>query len=229
MESGEIFRSDYIVANSDAVETYRNLLDNTQNFSMKNWINANRRAAVSFCCWASKKISAARASQHLFFRRLQSRIRRDFQRFASGERSDNLRLRDFENRRNTIAGKLRKSVCFDKRALHERANRLEKRSGKLPRFDCQKVGKFRLGRFGKSIEFEQIITPEDFEKKYRTNRGSIYGVSSNGIFSAFLRVPNRATRIKNLYFVGGATHPGGGMPLVLLSGKMAADLILRES
>ncbi len=79
-----------------------------------------------------------------------------------------------------------------------------------------------------SIEFEQIITPADFERKYRTNRGSIYGVSSNGIFSAFLRVPNKSKTIENLYFVGGATHPGGGMPLVLLSGKMASDLILRE-
>jgi diapolycopene oxygenase len=38
-------------------------------------------------------------------------------------------------------------------------------------------------------------------------------------------VPNKATEIENLYFVGGVTHPGGGMPLVLLSGKMAADLI----
>ncbi len=80
-----------------------------------------------------------------------------------------------------------------------------------------------------SIEYEQIITPEDFEKTYNANRGSIYGVSSNGIFSAFLRVPNRSRQIKNLYFVGGATHPGGGMPLVLLSGKMAAEMITKAA
>jgi phytoene desaturase len=80
----------------------------------------------------------------------------------------------------------------------------------------------------KSIEFEQIITPEDFEKKYRANKGSIYGVSSSGIFSAFMRIPNMAKDIENLYFVGGTTHPGGGMPLVLLSGKMACELILQK-
>jgi phytoene desaturase len=79
-----------------------------------------------------------------------------------------------------------------------------------------------------SIDFEQIITPEDFEKKYRANRGSIYGVSSNGMFSAFLRPPNQSKDVKNLFFAGGATHPGGGIPLVLLSGKMAADLISRH-
>jgi len=92
----------------------------------------------------------------------------------------------------------------------------------------KKLEKFGLKDLEKSIEFEQIITPADFENKYRTNRGSIYGVSSNGIFSAFLRVPNRARTIENLYFVGGATHPGGGMPLVLLSGKMASELILLQ-
>jgi len=79
-----------------------------------------------------------------------------------------------------------------------------------------------------SIEFEQIITPEDFEKKYATNKGSIYGVSSNGIFSAFLRPPNQSKDVKNLYFVGGATHPGGGIPLVLLSGRMASELIQND-
>ncbi|MEZ5428912.1 MAG: phytoene desaturase family protein [Pyrinomonadaceae bacterium] len=92
----------------------------------------------------------------------------------------------------------------------------------------EKLEPFGLEDLENSIRFEQIITPEDFEKKYRANRGSIYGVSSNGILSAFMRVPNRARDIAGLYFVGGTTHPGGGMPLVLLSGKMAADLILGE-
>lgn len=88
--------------------------------------------------------------------------------------------------------------------------------------------KFGLEGLEKSIDFEEIITPTEFETKYRANRGSIYGLSSNGIFSAFLRPPNKARKIENLYFVGGATHPGGGIPLVLLSGKLASDLIERE-
>ena len=87
---------------------------------------------------------------------------------------------------------------------------------------------FGLAGLSDSIVFERIITPLDFEKKYRANRGSIYGISSNGVFSAFLRVPNRSREIANLYFAGGATHPGGGIPLVLLSGKMAAEMIAQE-
>jgi phytoene desaturase len=79
-----------------------------------------------------------------------------------------------------------------------------------------------------AIEFEQTITPEDFRLKYGANRGSIYGVSSNGILSAFMRPPNKARDVEGLYFAGGAAHPGGGIPLVLLSAKLAADLIVRE-
>ena len=92
----------------------------------------------------------------------------------------------------------------------------------------KKLEKFGLENLNDSVEFEQIITPEDFERIFNANRGSIYGVASNGIFSAFRRIPNKSKDIENLYFVGGATHPGGGMPLVLLSGKMTSELILKS-
>ncbi len=75
------------------------------------------------------------------------------------------------------------------------------------------------------IVFEQTITPHDFEEKYHAWRGSIYGVSSNSRMAAFLRPPNRASGIPNLYFVGGSVHPGGGIPLVLLSARLVARLI----
>ena len=88
-----------------------------------------------------------------------------------------------------------------------------------------KLETFGLEGLRESIVYRDSITPEDFETRYRANRGSIYGISSNGILSAFMRVPNMAKDIGNLFFVGGTTHPGGGMPLVLLSGKMAAELI----
>ena len=75
------------------------------------------------------------------------------------------------------------------------------------------------------IVYEQIITPQDFEEKYNSWYGSIYGVSSNSKSTAFLRPPNRAPGLSNLYFVGGSVHPGGGIPLVLLSARLVARLI----
>lgn len=74
------------------------------------------------------------------------------------------------------------------------------------------------------IEVEQMITPADFARRYNAYRGSIYGTSSNGRRAAFLRPPNRSREMKNLFFVGGSTHPGGGIPLVLLSAKNVSQL-----
>ncbi len=78
------------------------------------------------------------------------------------------------------------------------------------------------------IEVEQIYTPEDFAELYASNRGGIYGVSSNSKTTAFKRLPNRSRLLKGLYFAGGSVHPGGGIPLVMLSGKMAATLIAED-
>ena len=75
------------------------------------------------------------------------------------------------------------------------------------------------------IEVEQIYTPEDFSELYASNQGSIYGVSSNSKTTAFKRLPNRSRIFSGLYFAGGSVHPGGGIPLVILSGKIAATLI----
>lgn len=75
---------------------------------------------------------------------------------------------------------------------------------------------------------EEMLTPEDFWQKYGANRGSIYGVSSNARLAPFTRPGNRSKEIRNLYFVGGSTHPGGGVPLVALSGKIVAELIAQD-
>lgn len=76
-----------------------------------------------------------------------------------------------------------------------------------------------------SIRTETVWTPEDFYRRFGSNRGSIYGLSSNSKFAAFRRPANRSRDVDGLYFAGGSVHPGGGIPLVLLSGKMVADLI----
>lgn len=77
------------------------------------------------------------------------------------------------------------------------------------------------------IVFKKSITPQDFYNRYRSNKGSIYGTSSNSKFSAFLRPRNKSRSIEGLYLVGGSTHPGGGIPLVTLSAFHANELIER--
>lgn len=77
------------------------------------------------------------------------------------------------------------------------------------------------------IQFSKTITPKDFYQKYRSNKGSIYGTSSNSKLSAFMRPKNKSRSVKGLYLVGGSTHPGGGIPLVTLSAFHAVELINR--
>ncbi|MET6991767.1 1-hydroxycarotenoid 3,4-desaturase CrtD [Sediminicola arcticus] len=75
------------------------------------------------------------------------------------------------------------------------------------------------------IMAEHILDPIGIERDTSSYRGSLYGAASNSKFAAFLRHPNFSNSIKNLYFCGGSVHPGGGIPLCLLSAKIVGDLV----
>jgi len=70
------------------------------------------------------------------------------------------------------------------------------------------------------IEWEETATPGTIERATLSSNGALYGASSNSMFSAFMRHPNFLPGLKNLYFVGGSVHPGGGIPLCLASAKI---------
>jgi phytoene desaturase len=72
--------------------------------------------------------------------------------------------------------------------------------------------------------FSHVITPYDLARATRAPGGAIYGTSSNGARSAFLRPPNR-TPVRGLFLVGGSTHPGGGLPLVVLSARIVDRMV----
>lgn len=80
--------------------------------------------------------------------------------------------------------------------------------------------------FQKLINYESILDPRKIEANTQSYQGALYGASSNNKYAAFLRHPNFSQKIKNLYFCGGSVHPGGGIPLCLLSGKIVSELII---
>ncbi|MEO1254702.1 MAG: hypothetical protein AAFY41_07445 [Bacteroidota bacterium] len=77
----------------------------------------------------------------------------------------------------------------------------------------------------KHIETERIVDPVKIATDTMSHQGSLYGTSSNNKYAAFLRHPNFSKQIDNLYFCGGSAHPGGGIPLCLLSARIVSNLI----
>lgn len=78
------------------------------------------------------------------------------------------------------------------------------------------------------IETEEILTPTQIQQRTSSVGGALYGTSSNERMAAFLRHSNKSSSVKGLYFCGGSAHPGGGVPLCILSGKIAAEWIKED-
>ena len=76
------------------------------------------------------------------------------------------------------------------------------------------------------LVFAEHRTPADLERDTNSPGGAIYGTSSNGWRAAFLRPANRSP-VGGLFLVGGSAHPGGGLPMVLMSAAITAELIGR--
>ncbi|NRA49748.1 MAG: phytoene desaturase, partial [Phaeodactylibacter sp.] len=75
------------------------------------------------------------------------------------------------------------------------------------------------------ITCEEILDPRSIQSKTQSHLGALYGTSSNNRMAAFMRHANFSNRIKHLYFCGGSVHPGGGIPLCLLSAKIVDDVM----
>ncbi|GAB3173132.1 1-hydroxycarotenoid 3,4-desaturase CrtD [Telluribacter humicola] len=89
----------------------------------------------------------------------------------------------------------------------------------------KKLSRLLGQEIGSLIECEAILDPRLIESRTSSSQGALYGNSSNNRFAAFLRHANFSTQFNNLYFVGGSVHPGGGIPLCLLSAKIVGDLV----
>ncbi len=228
---GESFGCDFVIANSDAIETYRNLIDKSERKSFPDKkLNKIEPSCSGFVLLLGTTKQFPQLAHHNIF--FSDDYLAEFDAIFKQKRppmNPTIYVCASSKSDATQAPKNHENLFILVNAPYTTDKTDWQTEAKSYRdLIIKKLEQSGLKDLENSIEFEQTITPADFEKKYAANRGSIYGVSSNGIFSAFLRPPNKSKDIENLYFVGGATHPGGGIPLVLLSGKMASELILRS-
>ena len=75
------------------------------------------------------------------------------------------------------------------------------------------------------IAYEAHLTPVDIARRYHAPYGAIYGLASHGRFMGGFKPANRSPDVQGLYFAGGSAHPGPGMPMVMMSGWIAADTV----
>jgi phytoene desaturase len=78
------------------------------------------------------------------------------------------------------------------------------------------------------IEIEKMITPKQWEQDYNVYIGSTFNLAHNLSQMLYFRPHNRFEELKNLYLVGGGTHPGSGLPTIYISGIVTAGLISKN-
>ncbi len=108
------------------------------------------------------------------------------------------------------------------------------RSGDLyPRYRQAILDKLKrsagLTDIEKRIVVERHLTPQDIHERYRVLNGAIYGLASHGRMMGAFKPGNRSREIEGLYLAGGAAHPGPGMPMVMMSGWIAADALDQDA
>lgn len=97
--------------------------------------------------------------------------------------------------------------------------------------ECETNTFTALARHGLRVkappQARQITTPQDFERMFPATGGALYGRATIGAMSSFQR-PGARAQLQRLYLAGGSVHPGAGVPMVALSGQMAAAAALAD-
>ena len=217
--------SDIIVSNSDVVPTYRNLLKDKK--APEKILNQPRSSSALIFYWGIKKQFPKLDLHNIFFSKdYKDEFHTIFNKknvindptiyiniSSKEEQSD--APKGCENWFVMINTPSNTGQDWEEIITRSRANIV----GKLSRILGEDIEAI--------IDFESILDPRLIENKTISYQGALYGAASNNKFAAFLRHPNFSNKISNLYFCGGSVHPGGGIPLCLLSGKIVSELILK--
>jgi phytoene desaturase len=222
--SGEKHCYDLVVSNADVLSTYRSLLDTPEAPEALAYGKLEPSSSGLVFLWGMKDTHPELQSHNIFF---SGGYTREFADIFGGigapaDPTVYVNITSRTSPEDAPAGGENWFVLVNassNRGQDWETIAVETRKAVLARLQAA------LGRdVSSSIEEEAVMTPADIERGTGSTYGSLYGIASNDRFSAFFRHPNRSRRIKGLYFAGGSAHPGGGMPLAVLSGTIAAEL-----
>ncbi len=225
---GEIIPYDVIISNADVFRTYHDLLSDDTSRDARRYRRLEPSSSALVFYWGVSRGAGERLGIHniLFSSEYKSEFMELFDKkvcprdptiyiYISSRFNPPDAPHDHENWFVMINAPYDEGQDW-KREARESRRRL-----------VQKIDSILHTDIERHIILERILTPGDIEEQTMSHRGSIYGISSNSRAAAFMRQRNRSKRYQGLYFCGGSAHPGGGIPLVLLSGKICADLVKR--
>ncbi|QXV65501.1 phytoene desaturase [Mucilaginibacter sp. 21P] len=221
----KVVKADIVISNMDVWFTYKKLLADRPNLHPKKTLEQQRSSSALIFYWGVKKQFSELDLHNIFF---SADYKAEFEHIWQKQSiyqdptvylniSSKLKRDDAptnsENWFVMINVPANSGQEWDKLIAEARTN-IQAKLSRLLKEDISKL-----------IENESILDPRSIELKTSSYKGSIYGTSSNNQFAAFLRHANKSSKIKGLYFCGGSVHPGGGIPLCLLSAKIMADLV----
>lgn len=221
--NGDTFYSDLVVSNMDVFSTYGKLLKNED--APQKVLNQERSSSALIFYWGINKQFDALGLHNIFF---SDSYKDEFKSiFDLKELQDDptiyVHISSKSEKTDAPKGKenwfvminAATNVGQDWESFRQVAK--EKIIAKLSRLLGEDISKL--------IETEDVLDPLLIESRTSSHQGSLYGTASNSQFAAFLRHPNFSRKIKDLHFCGGSVHPGGGIPLCLLSAKIVVDNI----
>ena len=218
-----VIESDFVVSNMDIVPTYKKLLK--KSYQPKKVLNQERSSSALIFYWGIKKTFKNLELHNIFF---SNNYKKEFDSiFEHGTISDDPTVYINITSKDVVSDAPKESenwfvMINSPNDTGQDWNEIIKTVRKNTINKINRTLNIDIESF---IEFEKVFSPKTIEKNTQSYLGSLYGSSSNNKMSAFLRHPNFSKHIQNLYFCGGSVHPGGGIPLCLLSAKIVSELI----
>ncbi|MGI9541456.1 MAG: 1-hydroxycarotenoid 3,4-desaturase CrtD, partial [Flavobacteriaceae bacterium] len=213
--NGTFYNADVVVSNMDIYPTYTKLLPSQK--QPKKQLSQERSSAAVIFYWGIKHSFEALELHNIFF---SEDYKKEFDAIFNSQTVSedptiyvNITSKDVPG--DAPEGCENWFVMINTPA--DKGQDWEALVSKLRTFIISKLSKELETDLKSLIVCETILTPPLIESKTQSYQGALYGSSSNNSMAAFLRHPNFSNRLKNLYFCGGSVHPGGGIPLCLLS------------
>lgn len=230
LTGGKEILSDVVISNADVYSTYGKLLNDTKSSAAKKYIKLEPSSSALVFYWGINVTSQKLDTHNILF---SADYKKEFEelfdkKLYPTDPTIYIYISSKFSSGDAPAGKENWFVMINAPNNTSSNAKAQMSNEKIKETILNKIKALTGYDLRDKIETESIMTPQDIEEETGSYSGSIYGISSNSRNAAFLRQRNMSKQYKGLYFTGGSAHPGGGIPLVILSGKITAEKIMNS-